>query len=385
MAQRTTSLSGSSRLSLSVDKTPAATQISVAGRHPLRQDWSISYVHRPPNAKVDYEKEIRRVATFGSIESFLHLYSHLTPVNELPPVTDVLVFVSRIGRPGVWEEMRDGGRFTIRLVHPIVPVLYESLLFSLVGDQFDEADNVVGCVLSMRQAEGILSVWVEDEGENVRNGSLRAKILSLLNLPPSTTCDYRANRTLLENANKPAYTSTNSTSNVNGVSTNGETGGHGHGHGGRGDRGEREHEGGNPGSERRAHGAGRERGERIGGDREHEYHPRPHGGRYDHHHERPHRERVERADRLSVAAAGSTGGDRPERTDRERGEHAHSIVGGQGHERVGSSHWGTAGGFRDRESQSGQRRTVVTPGAAAAAGLPATPGAAAPGNGAGVW
>lgn len=218
----------------------------------------------------------------------------------------------------------------------------------------------------------------------------RAKILSLLNLPPSTTCDYRANRTLLENANKPAYTSTNSTNNVNGISTNGEGGGHGHGHGhghgGRGDRGEREHEGGNPGGERRTHGTGRERGERIGGDREHEYHPRPHGGRYDHHHhERPHRERSERAERMSAVAAGSTGGDRPERTDRERGEHAHSNVGGQGHERVGSSHWGTTGGFRDRESQPGQRRTVVTPGAAAAAGLPAAPGAAAPGNGAGVW
>lgn len=42
MAQRTTSLSGSSRLSLSVDKTPAATQISVAGRHPLRQEWVTS-------------------------------------------------------------------------------------------------------------------------------------------------------------------------------------------------------------------------------------------------------------------------------------------------------------------------------------------------------
>lgn len=97
--------------------------------------WSISYVHRPPGTKVEYEKEIRKVATFGSvgffirslysisspssishpnatadlrqIESFFHLYSHLVPPNELPPVTDVLVFLSRIGRPGVWEEMRE--------------------------------------------------------------------------------------------------------------------------------------------------------------------------------------------------------------------------------------------------------------------------------------
>lgn len=68
---------------------------------------------------------------------------------------------------------QSGGKFTIRLLHPATPVLYESLLFALIGDQFDEADNVVGCVLSVRQTEDIMSVWVEEEGEGVRSGALR--------------------------------------------------------------------------------------------------------------------------------------------------------------------------------------------------------------------
>lgn len=46
-------------------------------------------------------------------------------------------------------------------------------MFSLIGDQFDESDNVVGCVLSVRQTEDIMSVWVEEEGEAVRSGALR--------------------------------------------------------------------------------------------------------------------------------------------------------------------------------------------------------------------
>ena len=66
-----------------------------------------------------------------------------------------------------------GGKFTLRLVHLITPLLYELLLLSLIGDQFDEADAVVGCVLSVRQGEDILSVWVEEEGESVRTGALR--------------------------------------------------------------------------------------------------------------------------------------------------------------------------------------------------------------------
>ena len=78
-----------------------------------------------------------------------------------------------------------GGKFTLRLQHPITPVLYESLLFSLIGNQFEEADGVVGCVLSARQSEDILSVWVEEEGESVRNGSLRSVTYN----PPSITAD----------------------------------------------------------------------------------------------------------------------------------------------------------------------------------------------------
>ncbi|ORX34590.1 translation initiation factor eIF 4e-like domain-containing protein [Kockovaella imperatae] len=201
--RRTTSLSGSARLSLSVGRTERSPSGASAERHPLRQEWSISYVHRPPGAKVDYEKEIKRIAKFGSIESFLHLYSHLTPPNELPAVTDLLVFVGRIGRPGVWEEMRDGGKFTLRLAHPVTPLLFETLLFSLLGDQFDDADAVVGCVLSVRQTEDIMSVWVEEEGEGVKSGALREKILSLLSLPPGTNCEYKSNRALLDAASKP--------------------------------------------------------------------------------------------------------------------------------------------------------------------------------------
>jgi translation initiation factor 4E len=61
----------------------------------------------------------------------------------------------------------------LRLVHQITPILFETLLFGLIGDQFEESDNVVGCVLSKRNGEDILSVWVEEEGESVKSGQLR--------------------------------------------------------------------------------------------------------------------------------------------------------------------------------------------------------------------
>ena len=85
----------------------------------------------------------------------------------------MVLLSSNHSRPDFSGRFDSGGKFTLRLVHPITPLLYESLLLSLIGDQFDDADAVVGCVLSVRQAEDILSVWVEEEGDGVRSGTLR--------------------------------------------------------------------------------------------------------------------------------------------------------------------------------------------------------------------
>ncbi|WWC67056.1 uncharacterized protein I206_100963 [Kwoniella pini CBS 10737] len=298
--KRTTSLSGSARLSLSVGKSAQNTSNTASGRHPLRQDWSISYVHRPPGAKVEYEKEIRKVATFGSIESFLHLYSHITPPNELPPVTDILVFVSRIGRPGVWEEMRDGGKFTIRLVHPITPLLFENLLLALIGDQFDESDNVVGCVLSVRQTEDILSVWVEEESDSVRSGALKEKILTLLSLPSTTSCEYRANRIFLEATSKPAF------NNVNPINAINEH--------------QNEHHSNN--------------------NNHHQQHPRQHHSHHNYIHDK---HNVDRSDR----------GERGERPERERGERNHwSGTGGFRENRRNQPGGGVVGGEREKRESA---------------------------------
>lgn len=79
-------------------------------------------------------------------------------------------FLAHIALVCSWNS---GGKFTMRLLHPVTPLLFETLLFALIGDQFDESDAVVGCVLSVRQPEDILSVWVEEEGEGVRTGALR--------------------------------------------------------------------------------------------------------------------------------------------------------------------------------------------------------------------
>ncbi|KAI5452400.1 hypothetical protein NCC49_000960 [Naganishia albida] len=177
---------------------------SEAPTHPLKQDWTFYYVHRPPTAKViEYEKEIRKVASFGSIESFWSIYAHLLSPSVLPPVTDLLLFASSIRRP-VWEELPNGGKWVLRLRKGVADRLWEDSILSLIGDQFDEEEGIVGMVLSVRGQEDILSVWSDRERDGGAGPELvdtvRDKLINLLGLPPTTVCDYKSNRAQLETA-----------------------------------------------------------------------------------------------------------------------------------------------------------------------------------------
>ncbi|KAJ9100985.1 hypothetical protein QFC19_005381 [Naganishia cerealis] len=152
--------------------------------HPLKHDWTFYYVHRPPTAKViEYEKEIRKVASFGSL------------------------FASSIRRP-VWEELPNGGKWVLRLRKGVADRLWEDSILALIGDQFDEDEGIVGMVLSVRGQEDILSVWSDREreggGGSEKADTVRDKLINLLGLPPTTVCDYKSNRAQLETAAQKA-------------------------------------------------------------------------------------------------------------------------------------------------------------------------------------
>lgn len=134
------------------------------------------------------------------------------------PTTDYLLFHSQIRRP-IWEDPLniDGGKWIIRLRKGIADRLWEDLVLGIIGDQFEEEDEICGCVLSVRTQEDILSVWNKNEKDPVARGENKVcyflsililvqsiglltdsscrsdTIRKLLNLPPSTIMEYKSN------------------------------------------------------------------------------------------------------------------------------------------------------------------------------------------------
>ncbi|KAI1661219.1 translation initiation factor eIF4e [Daldinia decipiens] len=168
-------------------------QGSAASTHPLRDTWVFWY--RPPitkaNGYIEYDKTLHAMMSVKTVEEFWLAYSHLKRPSSLPTVSDYHFFKKGI-RP-IWEddENKLGGKWVLRLKKGVADRYYEDLLMACVGDQFgDEADELCGVVLSMRNGEDVLSIWTRSTGQKVLK--IRETMRRVLNCPLDTRIEFKS-------------------------------------------------------------------------------------------------------------------------------------------------------------------------------------------------
>ncbi|KAF3149888.1 hypothetical protein TWF569_004808 [Orbilia oligospora] len=158
-------------------------------RSPLRHTWVVWY--RAPGTKFqDYEKSTQKIAAFSTVEEFWMIYSHLRKPRSLPHVSDYHLFKQGI-RP-VWEdhENRKGGKWIIRLKKGVSTRYWEDLVLAIIGDQFGEVgEDVCGAVLSIRNAEDVLSVWTKSD--TAITLKVRENIKRVINCPTETAILFK--------------------------------------------------------------------------------------------------------------------------------------------------------------------------------------------------
>ncbi|KAH8922674.1 translation initiation factor eIF4e [Atractiella rhizophila] len=165
---------------------------SKGGTHPLKHSWSISFLFRSTSKlDSDWSGALRHLGSFGSIESFWLLFSHLSRPSMLPSISDIHIFQSSI-RP-VWEDPANasGGKFLIRLKKGVEDRVWEEVAMALVGEMLvadaidgeeDDGDGAVVCgiVMSVRSNECVLSVWNKDKDDKKGRERIRGGILKVL-------------------------------------------------------------------------------------------------------------------------------------------------------------------------------------------------------------
>jgi len=82
---------------------------------------------------------------------------------------EIDLFFFREHEVPMWEESPNGGIWIIKVKkEDNVDKMWEHLLFSLIGEQFEEP-KVIGLGLSLRTKERLLEIWLKDgRNEKVR-------------------------------------------------------------------------------------------------------------------------------------------------------------------------------------------------------------------------
>ncbi|CAK9224090.1 hypothetical protein BDL97_04G055600 [Sphagnum fallax] len=135
-------------------------------RHPLKHAWTFWFDN--PNGKQKqstWGSCIRAVYTFSTVEDFWCLYNNVRQPSKLGAGTDFHCF--KAGIEPKWEDPKctHGGKWTATPpranVKGALDMFWLHTLLGMIGEQFDEGDEICGAVVSVRAKQDKISIWTK--------------------------------------------------------------------------------------------------------------------------------------------------------------------------------------------------------------------------------
>ncbi len=168
------------------------------GDHVLQHRYCFWYIHRDQNGRQvnmpaqDYEKSIKQIGEFDSIEGFWKIYNHISKPSDIPATSELHMF--RSGIKPIWEDEqnRAGGKLMVRLTKGLASSFWEAVLIAIMGENFGGlGEEVCGVVISVRQNEDILSVWNRTADNPAVINKMREVLREVIGAPMWIRMDYR--------------------------------------------------------------------------------------------------------------------------------------------------------------------------------------------------
>jgi len=159
----------------SASASPAEPSASPANPDTLDHDDDLSLQYRwalwysAPKSK-DKEKKwdtdrVKRVVEVGNVKEFWRVFNNLAPPSTLKDGSDLQLF--RAGVSPAWEDSfnQKGGTWTYRVSaddsNQKLDTAWFNTVLMMIGDQFDDADDICGCVVSKRAQTNRLGLWIK--------------------------------------------------------------------------------------------------------------------------------------------------------------------------------------------------------------------------------
>lgn len=175
----------------SVDPQEEIDSIDYTIKHPLQHCWTLWYYEndRSQNWTVN-QKEI---ASIDTVEDFWSLYNHIKFASELKQGCDYSLFKKNI-KP-MWEDTANkrGGRWLINLERRQRSDLdryWLDILLCLIGEAFENSNDVNGAVVNVRAKGDKLGIWTSDTNRGDAITEIGRKLKDRLRITPKTVIGY---------------------------------------------------------------------------------------------------------------------------------------------------------------------------------------------------
>ena len=169
--------------------------------------------------KEKYESQVKKIAEFDTIEEFWGIFQHLRKPDSCRPGIEYFMFKEPI-KP-MWEDEnnKNGGRFSIKLKHGYTTIIWEEMIFALIGGILPKEmkDEINGIVVTSRKEFNTLQIWFKTYEPKIIK-DLEQCIRDLLVIPNEVNLDTKP-------FNKKDYGNNNNKNNNNNNNNNNKSGG----------------------------------------------------------------------------------------------------------------------------------------------------------------
>ncbi|WOL06160.1 eukaryotic translation initiation factor [Canna indica] len=130
--------------------------------HRLERKWTFWFDNQTkPKEGAAWGTTLRNVYTFDTVEEFWCLYDQIFRPSKLPANADFHCF--KTGIEPKWEdpECANGGKWSLTCRKATLDTMWLETLMALIGEQFDENEDICGVVASVRERQDRLALWTK--------------------------------------------------------------------------------------------------------------------------------------------------------------------------------------------------------------------------------
>ncbi|KAL6185173.1 hypothetical protein ACLB2K_041308 [Fragaria x ananassa] len=160
------------------DTSSTAAETKSSGPQKLERKWTFWFDNqsKPKQSGAVWGSSLKKAYTFETIQEFWCLYDQIFKLSKFPANAEFHLF--RAGIEPKWEdpECANGGKWTVTINRKAnLDTMWLETLMALIGEQFDEGDEICGVVASVRQRHDKLSLWTRNAANEAAQMSIGRK------------------------------------------------------------------------------------------------------------------------------------------------------------------------------------------------------------------